>query len=133
MKQRDIYFFLDFIHRSWHNLYGYMSYTNFTIKIMFQSICQMKIDAFTVHIVKLRSLWNFWRQQKLLKSNLNNRSVQINQPKTNLWRPAVPQKNSYFDTNYFSKVLRLTVPRIIDQFGRKRCQKKCKNVEYKLP
>ena len=28
--------------------------------------------------------------------------------------------------------LRLTVPRIVDQFGRKRCQKKRKNVNHKL-
>ena len=31
-----------------------------------------------------------------------------------------------------SVLQRLTVPRIIDQFGRKRCQKKRKEVEYKL-
>ena len=32
----------------------------------------------------------------------------------------------------FKYIQRLTVPRIIDRFGRKRCQKKRKNVEYKL-
>ena len=41
-------------------------------------------------------------------------------------------KENVVDFGILLNVERLAVPRIIDQFGRKRCQKKRKDVDYKL-
>ena len=39
-------------------------------------------------------------------------------------------KENVLDFGIFPNVLSLTVPRLIDQFGRKMCQKKRKDVDY---